>query len=243
MIRNRPASRAYGPALRTDADQGVGDQVRGAGLGHRRGQRDHPGDEHDRRPVDRPVGAVDARRPAAGPSRPPRAGPRRPTGRRRSRARRPSPTRMTIASLAPSPSGTTWRRTGPACRRRGGSDRRGSRRAPSTSPAGAGRRRRPGRPRRGPCPRPCAGSATTTRSPLSVTIPGKTVSPMNADRGGITTSARPEVRLDQGQSLVVEPVLVDERPGVPAEVGREPRAVRVGSSRSPNEQDDHDRRR
>ena len=35
-------------------------------------------------------------------------------------------------------------------------------------------------------------TARTTRSPLSVTIPGKTVSPMRPERGGMTTSATPE---------------------------------------------------
>ena len=94
--------------------------------------------------------------------------------------------------------------------------------------------------RRGPAPRPCAGSARMTRSPLSVTMPGKTVSPTRPDRGGITTSATPDARLIEGQ-LVVEPVLLDERQGVPAEVGRD-QLRRPGRQQALAEQhDDHDR--
>ena len=42
---------------------------------------------------------------------------------------------------------------------------------------------------------PLRCTASTTRSPLSVTIPGNTVSPISAERGGTTTSARPDPRL------------------------------------------------
>ena len=38
------------------------------------------------------------------------------------------------------------------------------------------------------------------RSPLSVTMPGKTACPMRPERGGITTSARPERRLNRASS-------------------------------------------
>ena len=39
---------------------------------------------------------------------------------------------------------------------------------------------------------PLRCTASTTRSPLSVTIPGNTVSPISAERGGTTTSAMPD---------------------------------------------------
>ena len=44
----------------------------------------------------------------------------------------------------------------------------------------------------GRAPRPCRWTASTTRSPLSVTMPGNTVSPISPERGGITTSATPD---------------------------------------------------
>ncbi len=54
--------------------------------------------------------------------------------------------------------------------------------------------------------------ATITRSPLSVTIPGNTVSPTRPDRGRITTSATPywlvtsaSVPLTGGPELATSP--------------------------------------
>ena len=47
----------------------------------------------------------------------------------------------------------------------------------------------------GPWSSPRRCTARTMRSPLSVTIPGNTASPTSPDRGGMTTSARPDARL------------------------------------------------
>ena len=54
VTTNRPASSAYGPASPTTSIRSLRDQVGGAGLDHRRGQRDHRRHQHHRRPVDRP---------------------------------------------------------------------------------------------------------------------------------------------------------------------------------------------
>ena len=65
-------------------------------------------------------------------------------------------------------------------------------------------------------------------------MPGNTVSPTSSERGGITTSATPDVARDQRLRVRVEPVLLDQRPRVVAEVGAGSRAaLRCGSSRSP----------
>ena len=79
------------------------------------------------------------------------------------------------------------------------------------------------RSRPGPCPRRSAARRGSTRSPLSVTIPGNTVSPTALERGGITTSATPCLRFSSVVGVRVELVLVDERAGVVAEVARQRR--------------------
>ena len=72
-----------------------------------------------------------------------------------------------------------------------------------------------------------------TRSPLSVTMPGKTVSPMRPDRGGITTSATPEARLMRVSSSSSPYCSTSVRACRLKSVGIS-LAVRVGSRRSPN---------
>ena len=88
-------------------------------------------------------------------------------------------------------------------------------------------------------PRRC--TANTTRSPLSVTMPGKTRSPASADRGGITTSATPGPPVQQGLFRMVELVLRDQRPRVPAEVGSDRARRPRGQQPLPEQQDDRHR--
>ena len=104
------------------------------------------------------------------------------------------PARTTSVRFAPGPSGTAWRRTsaGWSTTSSSGSSRWYSRspqvpRSSSVSPNASSVS--PGRSS------PLRWTARTTRSPLSVTMPGKTVSPIRAERGGTTTSATPIVRL------------------------------------------------
>ena len=222
--RNRPASRAYGPATR-----------RRRRAARRRGPRRRSGSWPSRagasrpraRPSssDGPVGVLGRDAPGAGPSRPPPAGRRRPTGTIPVASRTTIAARTTIASRAPRPRGTTWRRTAPAASttRTFGSPRFSSSAAHvpcsrSTSPTSS-------TVSPGPRSSPWRWMATMTRSPLSVTIPGKTGSPTRPERGGMTTSARPDRRRADGVRQVArvdaEPVLVDEGAGVAAEVARD----------------------
>ena len=105
--------------------------------------------------------------------------------------------RTTIACLAPGPIGTAWRRTssGESTTRTSGSASRSSsachvpcssRELPAASTVSFG-----------PWSWSLRCTARTTRSPLGVTMPGKTVCPISAERGGITISARPERRLNR----------------------------------------------
>ena len=241
VIANSPASSAYGPASRDHADERVGDLVGGARLGHRRRERDHPGDQHDRRPVDGPVGAVDrhdaeqhhrARGEQAGDDRGHDPG-REHDDHRDEHDDRPP--------WRPSPSGTTWRRTcsGESTTRTLRSSRLLVERRPRPL-AAAGRRRRRASSRRARGPRPCAGRPGSRRSPLSVTIPGKTVSPTNSERGGITTSATPLVRLMSARASSSRYCSTRIR-ACSAEVGRQ--AARLARRQQPlaEQQHDHDR--
>ena len=111
VIANRPASSAYGPESPHQVHQPHRDRVGGARLDHRRGQRDHGAHQHDRGPVDAPVGALDGQhaqqRPCAiAASRPATTGGTMPvasstTIARQDRDRLPRP----------GPMGTAWRRT------------------------------------------------------------------------------------------------------------------------------------
>ncbi len=215
VIRNSPASSAYGPAPPTAFDEGVRDEVGRAGLGHRRRERDHARDEDDRRPRDGPVGALGGDHAAAGPSRTRRAGPAMADGTMPVASRIDHPDqdddRLAGASArAARPVGAPGR----ARRRRGRPGRRASRRGPSTSPRAGGRRRRPASVSRGPWSSPRRWIALTTRSPLSVTMPGY-------DRLADEAGARRDDDLGQAggpveqrpPERVGEAVLVDEGRG------------------------------
>ena len=227
--------------LRRRRHEGLGDEVGGAGLGHRRRQRDHPGDEDDRRPRDRPVGALRRH----DPEQDHRAGRQQPGDRRRHDPGReqddhPDEDDDRLAR----PSGRAARPGGGRARRVDDEHvrvvevlvERGPRALQQQRVADGEGRFAAQRPRRG------AGSASTTRSPLSVTMPGKATSPIRSDRGGMTTSATPDVRDDERlRCLVAQAVLVDQRPGVAAEVGRD--VLRRARREQPlAEQDDDDDR-
>ena len=150
-----------------------------------------------------------------------------------SRAGRPSPPRMTSVRFAPGPSGTAWRRTssGSSTTRTSGSSRCSLERAPGSLEeervADGEHASRPA------SSSPLRCTATTTRSPLSVTIPGNTVSPTSCDRGGSRPPPGPSARV-RSCVAVGEPVLLDQRARV---VARSPSRSSVrpgcGSSRSP----------
>ena len=75
------------------------------------------------------------------------------------------------------------------------------------------RRRRPARPR----PAQVLALALDGEDDQVAAVgdhPGKDESPTNSERGGMTTSATPDVRLMSVERLVTEPVLVDQGPGV-----------------------------
>ena len=143
------------------------------------------------------------------------------------------PARMTSVCFAPGPSGTACRRTsaGSSTTSTSGSSRWCS--SAPTIPAGAACRRRRAPSRRSAL-RPCAARRATTRSPLSVTMPGNTVSPISPDRGGTTTSATPDCAADErrpGSSS--KRVLLDERRAKSLKSRFMARGFRVGGSRSP----------
>ena len=86
----------------------------------------------------------------------------------------------------------------------------------------------------GPSSSPLRCTASTTRSPLEVTMPGKTVSPISSERGGITTSATPDSRVKS------VPATSSSRPYCSVSVracwlksAESRRGGRSGSSRSP----------
>ena len=226
VSRKSPSEQRVRPGVADDVDQPVGELLGRAGLGHRRRERDHPADEDDRRPRDR------RGRPARSVSTPSR----------------------TIAPAASSPA--TAGGTAPVAssddHRRRARRARASRPARAARPAGArlGRvddehvgvvevlverapgalqqQRVAGRERRlaGPSSSPLRCTARTTRSPLSVTMPGKT---RLADRAPSAAGSRPRRRpscaREQRAAVVVELVLVDQRARVVAEVARDRRAA------------------
>ena len=166
---------------------------------HRGRQRDHARDQHDGRPVDAAVRRLGREHPEQDE----RPRPRQPgDGRRddaRSRGRRSCRRGRDRAAGAAAPAA------------RPGAGRSSGESTASTPPvARVGLDRVPGaleqqrcRPARASTSRgaellaACAGSRATTRSPDSVTMPGNAVSPISGERGGMITSARPEVGLDQ----------------------------------------------
>jgi hypothetical protein len=83
-------------------------------------------------------------------------------------------------------------------------------------------------------PSPRRWTARMTRSPLGVIMPGKTVCPTRPERGGITTSARPEVRLNSASATSPPPSSVRKArccsaASAPA-ASAEPRTIRVSPS-------------
>ena len=50
VMQEQAGQQGVRPGAADDADERVGHEVRGAGLGHGRRERDHAGHEHDRRP-------------------------------------------------------------------------------------------------------------------------------------------------------------------------------------------------
>ena len=235
MSTNRPASSAYGPASPTTSTSASASVLRRAGLDHRRRQRDHPADQDHRRPRDR------------------RGRPARPRARRAATSAPAASSPATAGGTAPVASSDDHRgedRERPLGARaerhrlpahelgRVDDEHVGSSRFPSRA------RPRPLQQQRvadgehalaRPSSSPLRCTARTTRSPLSVTMPGNTAL---ADQLG----ARRDHDLgDAGARVssvvrgVVEPVLLDQRARVVAEVGaRSTRGVRCGSSRSPN---------
>ena len=88
--------------------------------------------------------------------------------------------------------------------------------------------------RRAPAPgvrsAPARCSASTIRSPLSVTMPGKKRCPISGERGGISTSARPESRLKSWSEMPPSGTSSrNDRPSSPGKLGR---LVRPGRGRS-----------
>ena len=116
-------------------------------------------------------------------------------------------TRMTIACRAPGPSGTAWRRTssGELTTSTSGSARWMSSafQVPCrsrVSPAWRTTLPFSCAPATGAICSPPRCTARMIRSPLSVTMPGKTAWPIRAERGEISTSASPERALNSASS-------------------------------------------
>ena len=82
--------------------------------------------------------------------------------------------------------------------------------------------------------RACPWTASTTRSPLSVTMPGKTRLPMSAERGGITTSATPARRVTSASGGCSSSYWRTSVRACPLKSAPIVRAVRDGRSRSPS---------
>ena len=150
------------------------------------------------------------------------------------------PRRITSARFAPVPSGPAWRRTSSGSSTTSTS---GSARCSSSAPhAPRSRSASPAASVDSPASSsPFRWTARTTRSPLSVTMPGNTASPISPERGGITTSATPDPRREQRVRRVLEPVVLDERPGVAAEVARDRPRTALRQQPRPEQHDDQDR--
>ncbi len=117
------------------------------------------------------------------------------------------PMRMMIACVAPGPSGTACRRTrsGESTTTTSGSLRWVSSAfhvpwSSRLSPAWSVTLPRSRTSGSGTIVSPERWMASTIRSPLSVTMPGKAVWPISPDRGAISTSARPERALNRAAS-------------------------------------------
>ena len=163
----------------------------------------------------------------------PRADPLPPAGRRPWRAARPSRrARRSRAShqARAEPPADGRRRAG---RRRAPQDRRGSRRARPTFPGEGACRRPPSTVSFGPMSSPLRCTARITRSPLSVTMPGDTVSPTALERGGITTSATPYLRVKSASAVWSSSYCSTSVRACPLKSRGSVRALRCGSSRSP----------
>ena len=192
VSRNRPSRSACGPASPTTSTRRVGEQLGGARGDHRRRERDHPADEHDRRPRDAALGLLDGQHAQqdhrAGREQARDRGGHGARGqqhdhrgqhrqrRLRARAHRHRPAARAPAGRRPAPAG-----------------RRGARRARPRCPCSSSVS--PSASTVSPTSSPWRCTARITRSPLGVTMPGKTVSPASSERGGITTSATPERRV------------------------------------------------
>ena len=72
-------------------------------------------------------------------------------------------------------------------------------------------------------------------------MPGNTVSPIALERGGITTSATPYLRVQERVGAVLELVLLDERARVLAEVGRQHARAALRQQALAEQHDDRDR--
>ena len=100
---------------------------------------------------------------------------------------------------------------------------------------------------------PARCTARMTRSPLSVTMPGNTVAPTNADRGGTSTSATPgsaSSRVGSAASVQQSGVVAQQNAGLVAEVARHRRRRAVGDDEALQQEheqhrsdDDRQRRR
>ena len=88
---------------------------------------------------------------------------------------------------------------------------------------------------------PFRWTASTTRSPLSVTMPGKTRSPIRPERGGITTSAAPEWRVSSSVACGSSAYCSISVRACRLKSGGVARAARSGRRRSAEEHDDDDR--
>ena len=221
-------------------DESFRERVGGARLNHRRRERDHPADEDDGRPGDPAICLIDGEHPRERRSRPRRAARPPPAAPRPWRAGSPSRRGSTSVCFAPGPSGTACRRTsaGSSTTSTSGSSRWYSS-APqepcrsSVSPTASSVS--PGRSS------PLRCTASTTRSPLSVTIPGNTVSPISSGPRRDDHLRHARLPADERVGVVVERVLIDERPGEVAEVPLH--RARLPGRQQPLAEEDDDRDR
>ena len=213
------------------------DEIGGAGLEHRRRERQHRRHEHDRRPGDRPIRALDGDDAQHD---------QRPGGQQSGHRRRDDPGHeqhdhpgqderapRTPAVRAGRPGGGR----APAGRRRGRRDRSALARGPPRCPAAATHRLPPALARL--LTEVVALSLDGRDDEIAVVgraCPRKTRSPMNGERGGMTTSARPTSRLKATavrdgaapEAVLARPASGRAGSGRP----RSFRGVRTGSSRS-----------